>query len=136
MTWTEEMPKPGDIIRIKVKFYYHYGIFADNNTVIQFGLPNNVEMPPEKVLVVQTDISEFLVDGAMLETARFDRKEKAQRRSPKETVEYATSKIGTGGYHILHNNCEHFVSECVFGEARSSFVDSVRNSIRKKIGRG
>jgi len=77
------------------------------------------------------------------ETAENEKLKKEIRRlseSAREKSEWSSraeaSKIGTGGYHILHNNCEHFVNECVFGEARSSFVDNVRNSIRKKIGRG
>jgi predicted phosphohydrolase len=36
---------------------------------------------------------------------------------------------------ILHNNCEHFVNECAFGEHNSEFLSSVRNKLRKKLGK-
>ena len=45
---------------------------------------------------------------------------------PDEIVENARSRIGEGGYHILYNNCEHFVNQCAFGEKVSSQVDGLR----------
>ena len=62
-----------------------------------------------------------------------DRKEKKKQRKPKEVVAYARSKIGMRGYNILYNNCEHFANECVFGKAKSSTVDDVRDEIEKII---
>ncbi len=132
MKWTAQEPVYGDIVRVKVRFYNHYGIFVDDNTIVQFGLPNNVEQPAESVKVLTSDIRTFL-NGGELETAVLSPSEKAARRSPKDTVTLALSRIGEGGYHILHNNCEHFVNDCVFGKKASSFVDSVREGIRKKL---
>ena len=45
----------------------------------------------------------------------------------------ARQRIGESGYNILHNNCEHFVNECVFGEKRSAFLQDVREKLRKKL---
>ena len=56
-----------------------------------------------------------------------DRKEKKRRFAPEKTVEIARSKIGTGGYNILHNNCEHFCYECVFGIKKSTQEDYIRS---------
>ena len=59
MKWTQQPPVYGDMIRVKVKFYYHYGIYADDTTIIQFGLPDNRDIPPEKIKVLTTDIEAF-----------------------------------------------------------------------------
>ena len=57
MEWKEGTPKHGDLIRTKVSFYHHYGIFADENDVIQFGLPDDPGRPAEQISVLSTDIS-------------------------------------------------------------------------------
>lgn len=132
MEWVTDTPKPGDMVRVKVKFYHHYGIFIDEATVVQFGLPDNSGTEPEDIAVLTTDIPTFLA-GGFLETAKLDRRERSLRRNPEETAAYALSKVGTKGYHILNNNCEHFANECLFREARSSFVEDVRAKIREKL---
>ena len=42
----------------------------------------------------------------------------------------ARSRLGEGGYNILHNNCEHFVNECVFGIKKSEQEEEVRRKWR------
>lgn len=132
MNWSEREPRFGDIIRVKVKFYHHYGIFVDPERVVQFGLPDNTGLDPETIEVIVTDIYTFL-NGGDLETAVLDRKEERARKSPDETVQYALSRVGERGYNILHNNCEHFVNECVFGTAKSDFLENARKGIIKKL---
>ncbi len=132
MTWTEQAPAFGDMIRVKVSFYHHYGIYVDDSTVIQFGLPDNVEQPADSVRVLTSDMPAFL-RGGELEVATLTVAERRQRRSPEDTVATAKARLGEGGYHILHNNCEHFAHACMFGDARSSFVDDLRASIRQKL---
>lgn len=131
MEWTADAPKRGDMIRTKVRFYHHYGIFVDENCVVQFGLPDNTGVDPDTIAVLTTDMDTFM-HGGIPETARLSAAERKKRRSPERTVEYALSKVGTTGYNILHNNCEHFANECLFGEAKSSFLDDVREKIRIK----
>lgn len=134
MKWTETTPCYGDIIRTKVSFYYHYGIFVDEQRVIQFGLPDDPGKPADRIRVLSTDVYTFL-QGGDLEVGKPDAQEKKRLRSPQERVAQAEQKIGTGGYDILHNNCEHFVNECAFGEKSSSFMDGVRASLREKLGK-
>ncbi len=134
MEWISAEPKFGDIIRTKVSFYYHYGIFADPQTVIQFGLPDDVNRPADQIKVLTSDIYAFLMGGE-LEVGKMSRAEVKKSRSAKEIVDIALSRLGEGGYHIFHNNCEHFVYECAFNEKKSEFVSSVRDSIRKKLGK-
>jgi hypothetical protein len=134
MEWTVNSPKSGDIIRTKVTFYHHYGIFINESRIIQFGLPDNVYTPAEEIKVLATDIYTFL-QGGELEVGKPTRQELKNMRSPEEIVKLAESRLGQGGYDILHNNCEHFVNECAFGEHNSEFLSSVRNKIRKKLGK-
>ncbi|MBQ5590363.1 MAG: lecithin retinol acyltransferase family protein, partial [Clostridia bacterium] len=84
--------------------------------------------------VLTTDIYTFLGNGS-LETATPEKSEKKSMRTPSEIIKIARSRIGEGGYDILHNNCEHFVNDCVFGKTSSSFVDDVREKIRKKLNK-
>lgn len=130
--WTQDEPSYGSIVRTQVKFYYHYGIFVDEQTVIQFGLPDNGETPAEEIKVMITDIDVF-ANGNLVETGICDTaEERSTCRKPDEIVSIARSHIGETGYHILHNNCEHFVYGCVFGK-KKSFLDDVRETIRRKL---
>ena len=132
MDWAIKKAKKGDIIRTKVKFYYHYGIFVDESNIIQFGFRDNSGVNPDTIAVISTDISAFC-SGAPFETAVLNAKEKLTRKSVAETVKTAESMLGQTGYNILHNNCEHFVNKCVFGEAKSSFLNDAREEIRQKL---
>ena len=134
MDWVTKEPKRADIIRTKVSFYYHYGIFVNENEIIQFGLPDDPGRPSEEIRVTVSDIYTFLKDGE-LETARPTREEAKKMRPPEKIIEIARSRINEGGYDILHNNCEHFVNECAFGESNSAFLEGVRNKIRQKLGK-
>ncbi len=132
MNWTVTMPKSAQIIRTKVTFYHHYGIFVSEDEVIQFGLPDDPGKPAESIRVLSTDIDTFL-RGGELETGTPTAEERRTMRRAEDIIKTARSRIGEGGYDILHNNCEHFVNSCVFGTSRSSFLDTVREKIRKKL---
>ena len=134
MRWEEKTPVFGDIIRTKVQFYHHYGIFVSEDQVIQFGLPDGPMRPAEQIRVLSSDIAAFL-QGGEVEVAVPDMGERKRMRSPKQIVQIAESRIGEGGYDILHNNCEHFVNDCAFGEPKSVFLQNVREKIRKKLGK-
>jgi len=131
MIWTTNPPKMGDMIRVKVKFYHHYGIYLDDEHIVQFGLPDNTGQDPDRIAVMVTDIDGFLAGGD-LEVAKLTPAERMARYSPRKTRDLALSRVGETGYNILHNNCEHFVNECVFGRHESSFVSGVRTEIRNK----
>ena len=133
MNWEPVAPtESGDLIRTKVSFYYHYGIFVSEDEVIQFGLPTDPGKNSADIKVLVSDIATFL-NGGEIETAQPTRQERSTMRPKAQIVETARSKIGTGGYDILHNNCEHFMNECAFCEAKSAFLDDVRAKIRQKL---
>lgn len=134
MNWTVKTPVYGDIIRTKVTFYHHYGIFLSPDQVIQFGLADDVSRPAEEVRVLQSDVYTFL-GGGELEVGVPDREERKKLRPAEQIAQAALSRLGEGGYDILHNNCEHFVNECAFGEKTSSFVENIREKLRKKLGK-
>ena len=134
MTFTERTPRYGDMIRTKVRFYHHYGIYVSDERGIQFGMPDNTGTPNEQIHVMTTDIYTFL-NGGTLEVGQPDREERKKMRSAKQVVELAEGRLGETGYDILHNNCEHFVNECVFGEHRCGFLEAAREQLRTKLGK-
>jgi len=134
MDWIVSTPKAGDIIRVKVRFYHHYGLFVSEDEIIQFGRRDNTGADPRDIRVMITDINGF-AEGGEVETAKLSAEEKRSRRSVRNTLAYAREQLGRDGYDILHNNCEHFVNECAFGEHHSSFVQGVRDMLRKKLGK-
>ena len=46
----------------------------------------------------------------------------ARRLSEDETIRNAESRLGSVGYHLVRNNCEHFAAWCCTGRGVSSQV--------------
>lgn len=134
MQWQQDTPKPGAPVRVKVGFYYHYGIFVNEDSVIQFGLPDGPSRPAEEIRVLSTDVYTFL-QGGTLEVGIPDRAERKRLHPVTEVITAAQSRIGQGGYSLLRNNCEHFMYECLFGTADSPTISSLRTRIRQKLGK-
>ena len=123
-------PKFGDMIRVKIDDFYHFGIYVDDNTVIQFGKPPvNGFAKQRDVRVCTTDLAEFSC-GTFVEVAKAEKEECKFRRKPKSVVAFAKSRIGEKGYHILNNNCEHFAYECAYGYRRSDQTDEARKDYK------
>lgn len=127
MIWELKDPAYGDMIRVKSGSIYHYGIFVSDDEVIQFGLApvNRPTLSDKDVAVCVSDIDGFL-SGGFLEVAVPDKKEAKKRRKAAQIVEFARSRLGETGYHILYNNCEHFAYECYLGEKYCSQTEDVR----------
>ncbi len=128
MRWVSKKPSRGCAVRVKVSFYHHYGIYVDDDHVIAFGLPDNSGVHPDEIAVISTPIDAFLA-GGMLEVGVPSFQESIKKRSAKQVIAHAEAAIGRKGYNILHNNCEHFMNECLTGEKVSHFVDNVRDQI-------
>ena len=127
MKWVYRECQYGDVIRVKLGSVYHYGIFASEDEVIAFGLPPTAEnlKNQQDIKVLATDIDVFSC-GNPVEVAQLTLKEKRKRQSPDKTVSVARERIGEGGYNLIHNNCEHFVNEIVFGKKISEQELEVR----------
>ncbi len=123
MEFVNKEPQKGDHIRVSRGIYYHHGIYIGDDRVIQFGSPTN-ELDPNTAEVLESSLSDFL-KGGTLEVATYNDEELKKIRTADEIVAYAKSKLGTKGYNIISNNCEHFANECVFGEKKSEQVDNI-----------
>ena len=134
MQWQHSTPSAGAPVRVKVGFYYHYGIFVSEDSVIQFGLPDGPSRPAEEIRVLSTDVYTFL-QGGDLEVGFPDRAERKRMHPAKQVIADAQSRIGQGGYSLLHNNCEHFMYECLFGQPDSPTMSSLRTRVRRKLGK-
>lgn len=134
MEWLQDTPRPGDPIRVKMQFYYHYGIFISEDRVIQFGLPDDPTRLASDIRVLASDVYTFL-QGGCLEVGKPSRQDKKQLRSPAQVIAFAESSLGRDGYSLFHNNCEHFMNECLFGTPTSATVDGLREKLRKKLGK-
>ena len=131
MKWVMKEPTRGDMIRVASGSIYHFGIYVSDDEVIQFGLApsQQVLLRDSEVEVLSSDIYGFLA-GGFLEVCEFDRKERKKNRKPDQVVAYARSKIGTRGYNIIYNNCEHFANECISGKPSCEQADRVRELFR------
>ena len=131
MKWTLKTPAAGDMVRVKAGSIYHYGVFVSENEIIQFGLAPVARqgLKDSDIEVCSSDVDTFLC-GGFLEVADFDRVERRKNRRPAKAIEYARSKLGTRGYNILYNNCEHFAYDCVTGKPHCSQTADVRALFR------
>ncbi len=126
-------PYPGAHIRVQVNGIYHHGIYINDEEIVQFGLPFDILKPKEEVRVIKSDINDFL-QGGFLEVKIYDKKEKKLKNKDEDIIKIAISKLGEGGYDIVHNNCEHFANYCIFNKKESKQIDDIRSEIRKKLG--
>ena len=132
MKWWPTSCAPGDMIRVKIGSIIHYGIYVSDDEVIQFGPPPRDHfLPPEEVRVCVTTIDEF-AGGDIIETAQWTFAEKLRKNAPRKTVAIARSRIGAGGYNLLHNNCEHFAYECATGESYCEQEAAVREQWKNR----
>ena len=126
MKWWPAAAKGGDMVRVRIGGIWHYGVFVSDSEVIQFGAPPRQSTEKaDDILVCATSIDVFS-GGSIVETAKLGFIEKLKRIPRKKTVKIARSRIGEGGYNLLHNNCEHFAHECVFGVKRSEQEEAAR----------
>ena len=113
--WSLRTPKKGDIIRISLtKKYYHYGIYADDNTVIQYGKYDDMLKKDAKDVEVLITTIEDVAGGKFIEVRNYSLVERLTKRSPDKIISLAMSRLGEKKYNINNNNCEHFVYECTF----------------------
>ena len=114
---------PGAHIRVKIKNYYHHGIYIGNDEVVQFGHPFNVNEDPKNVLVIRSPIEDFVGPANFIEVYQYSKKELKLKNKDEDIIKIALSHLGEGGYNILENNCEHFANRCVFNKAKSEQVE-------------
>lgn len=123
--WPGEM-KTGDMVRVRIGSIRHYGVYLSDDEVVQFGLPPRIGTPKSEVITVCSTTMEEFAGDSIAEKAKLSFTERLKRLPPRRTAAIARSRIGEGGYDLLHNNCEHFAFECVFGVHRSEQEEAAR----------
>jgi len=104
----------GAHIRVKANSFYHHGIYVGNDEVIQFGLPFDPYTNPDTIKVIKSSLKDFSANNMFIEVYEYSKKELKAKRDNKDIVKMAYSLIGTGGYNLLNNNCEHFANYCSY----------------------
>lgn len=101
----------GDHVYVRRRRYTHHGIDCGDGTVIHF-------MRPRVGLrhVARTSHAHFAAGGQVKV------RDYVHRLSADETIRHAESRVGSVGYHLVRNNCEHFAAWCCTGRAVSSQV--------------
>lgn len=87
--------------------YTHHGLYAGNGQVIHFTSNGKVE---------EIALSKFTHQRG------YRIRKFYSRFNPKQIIERAKSRLGKRNYSVLFNNCEHFVTWCIYGEAESKQV--------------
>jgi len=92
--------------------YTHHGLGLGNGRVIHYsGLANDLTTPG---VIEEIDIESFGDESEILIKPHLERKFNVD-----EAIIRACLRLGEAQYHILHNNCEHFVEWCINGKHRS-----------------
>uniref|UniRef100_A0A2C9KK88 LRAT domain-containing protein n=1 Tax=Biomphalaria glabrata TaxID=6526 RepID=A0A2C9KK88_BIOGL len=115
----------GDIIKIHRTFYYHSALVVGNDALIHV-----IRTAAEcKIGIESFDI---VVAGCRWEKGNdYDN---IKTPLPKEQIfQKAVSKAGKYDYDVTKNNCDHFVTECRYGEA---FSKQVNNEFKKSFAMG
>lgn len=135
MKWFPDDCQTGDMLRIPVGSFYHYGIYVSDDEVIEFGdAPLGGFGRDESAIRVIAVTVDAFSHGIIPEKAHLDAAERKKAYSPAEIAARARARLGEGGYSLLHNNCEHFVNSCTFGESTCSVADAVREEWMKRLG--
>jgi len=100
-------PKKGDVIRIRVASYYHYGVYLSDEEVIQFGY--GVITDGEKAKVNAVSLNRFCGDK-IPEVRALKKNEQRFVKKEADIEKYAKSCLGQGGYHVEYNNCLDFAN--------------------------
>lgn len=96
----------GDIIKVKRIFYWHYGIYIDEDCVIHYSCyPHH--WWEERASIKITSLYEFCGKN---------KKEKIYYRNDKvseKIIQRAISRLGEKKYSLFSNNCKHLVVDCI-----------------------
>ena len=92
--------------------YVHHGIYAGSSMVIE----------RTRHGILRSTLDAFAEGHPTVEVPHpfYQRK-----IAPEESIRRAESMVGRSDYDLLFNNCEHFISWCIFDEKRSLQVETV-----------
>jgi len=97
--------------------YTHHGLYIGNGKVIHFGgLANGFSYGPVSI----TTLEDFM-HGNPCTVVEHEHASYA----PKERIERAHTRLGEDDYSVVSNNCEHFVTWCIYGISSSRQSEAV-----------
>jgi hypothetical protein len=112
----DDEPALGTELVTRRSGYEHHGIYAGNGMVIHYaGFAKSLHRGPVEEVTVEQFAGGHEVTIRQNPAARF---------VGMEAVRRARSRIGEDRYRLLTNNCEHFVTWCLDGRARSRQVQA------------
>ncbi len=128
--WTKRDLKFGDQIRVNRGFYYHHGIYEDDDHIYQYAAKEGSEVSQENALIICTNLKTFAKDGEV-EARDYNEEELKKLRPKEEIIKTAKNMLGTGlgEYNLVTNNCEHFSNYCAFGKKESNQVNDFLNML-------
>jgi hypothetical protein len=108
----------------------HHGIYVGNGNVIHF----TKTMMKQDAVIAMTSFEEFMdnfpEDDLIL--VEYEGPTLSSRRAVRKAIEL----LHTKEYNLMHNNCEHFVTECITGEKKSQQAIDAFNRFFPKFMRG
>lgn len=120
----------GDHLVSRRMFYQHHGIYYGRNQVIHYtGLSSN--LIAGKVCI--TSLEDFC-DGDLNNIRVIEHLKPKFNRD--EAIKRAESRLNEDNYHLIFNNCEHFVNDCIEGESTSKQVKTAFSVILISMGVG
>ncbi|HEX8829112.1 MAG TPA: lecithin retinol acyltransferase family protein [Xanthobacteraceae bacterium] len=113
---TDDEPALGTELITRRSGYEHHGIYAGNGMVIHYaGFAKSLHRAPVEEVSVEQFAAGHEVTICQNPAAKF---------VGMEAVRRARSRLGEDNYRLLTNNCEHFVTWCLDGRARSPQVQA------------
>jgi len=107
---------PGAHLVTERNGYAHHGIYVGNGRVIHYaGFCQALHAGP----VEEASLEQFAQGHCVAVKS-----EPCARYVGTEAVARARSRLGENRYHLLTNNCEHFCTWCLLGQARSEQVET------------
>ena len=89
-----------DVIRVKTGIFYHYGVYLNNDNVIEYG--HMINKPNEKIDIHLTSLNSF--SGGKIPEVRVLPKH-IKTRSIEDIENYLNEVIGQENYSLKDNNC-------------------------------
>jgi hypothetical protein len=112
--FTQDEPALGSELVTHRSGYAHHGIYAGNGMVIHYaGFAKSFRSGPVEMVA----FAQFAAGHEVIV-----RQHPAAKFFGMQAVRRAQSRLGEDRYRLLTNNCEHFVTWCLHGQARSQQV--------------
>ncbi|XP_040928030.1 lecithin retinol acyltransferase a [Betta splendens] len=142
----------GDVLRVPRSIFTHYGIYLGGNKVAHM-MPDILpvltsdrkrisSVITNKRLIlgciyrratVRVDTLDHFAYGARAEVSREYKKRNGQTFRNEDVARRAEKLVGETPYSLLWNNCEHFVTYCKYGCARSRQTDEFCGGLKSVI---